>query len=213
MIRLRDPKTREAIIRSYTPISETSRKGFIDVLVKVYFSTPELKGGRMTQAMDALPLGTGVDFKGPIGKFEYHGRGLCAINGLKKSVSRFAMICAGSGITPIFQVFRAIMRDTNDKTAVTVLYGNRQVEDILCKEDLDGMLRGNEGRARVVYTLTKATEGWQGLKGRIGAELLKEHCERDERSMVLVCGPEAMEKAVHGALKEMGWGDEQILFF
>ena len=35
MIRLKDPVTRESIIRSYTPISETSRCGFMDMLVKV----------------------------------------------------------------------------------------------------------------------------------------------------------------------------------
>lgn len=213
MIRLRDPVTREAIIRSYTPISETSKSGFMDVLVKVYFDTAEAKGGKMTKALDSLPLGHGVDFKGPIGKFEYHGRGLCSINGTKRTVSRFAMISGGSGITPIFQVLRAVMQDKNDKTKCTVLNGNRLVEDILCKEDLDAMILGNEDRAKVLYTLTKAPEGWKGLRGRIGKELVREHCVRDERALVLVCGPEALEKSVHIVLKEQGWVDDQILFF
>ena len=213
MIRLRDPITREAIIRAYTPISDTSRAGFIDVLVKIYFDTREVKGGKMTKAMDALPLGHGVDFKGPIGKFEYHGRGLCSINGIKRTVNRFAMICAGSGITPIFQVLRAVMQDKNDRTKCTVLNGNRLVDDILCKEELDGMIMGKEERAKVLYTLTKAPEGWKGLKGRIGSELVKEHFPRDEKTLVLVCGPEALEKSIHIALKEQGWVDDQILFF
>jgi len=213
MVRLRDPVTRNAIIRSYTPISDTSKEGFLDVLVKVYFDTPNAKGGRMTKAMDALPVGHAVDFKGPIGKFEYLGRGLCAINGVKRPVSRLAMICAGSGITPIFQVFRAVMQDPADRTTCTVLNGNRLVEDILCKEDLESLIKGNEDKAKVVYTLTKAPEGWEGLRGRIGEELVKEHCKRDEQTMVLVCGPEALEKSVHKVLREQGWADEQILFF
>jgi len=213
MIRLRDPKTHEAIIRSYTPISETTKAGFLDVLVKVYFDTQAAKGGKMTQAMESLTLGHGVDFKGPIGKFEYHGRGLCSINGNKRTVSRFAMICAGSGITPIFQVLRAVMRDKHDKTKCTVLNGNRLVEDILCKEEMDEMIKGNEERAKVLYTLTKAPEGWQGLRGRIDGALVKEHCLRDDKTLVLVCGPEALEKSVHVALKEQGWVDDQILFF
>lgn len=213
MIRLRDPTTGEAIIRAYTPISDQSKAGFIDVLVKVYFDTREVKGGKMTKAMDALPLGHGVDFKGPIGKFEYHGRGLCSINGQKRTVNRFAMICGGSGITPIFQVLRAVMQDTNDGTECTVLNGNRLVEDILCKEDLDEMIRGNEHRARVLYTLTKAPEGWTGLRGRIGAELVEAHCTKDDRTLVLICGPEPLEKSIHMVLKDQGWGDDQILFF
>lgn len=213
MIRLRDPKTCESIIRPYTPISETSKAGFLDVLVKVYFDTRDVKGGKMTKAMDALPLGHGVDFKGPIGKFEYHGRGLCSINGQKRVVSRFVMICAGSGITPIFQVLRAVMQDKDDRTSCTVFNGNRFLEDILCKEDLDAMIMGNEQRVKVLYTLTQAPEDWTGLRGRIGGELVKEHCTRDERALVLVCGPEPLEKSIHIVLKDQGWVDDQILFF
>ena len=213
MVRLRDPVTRNAIIRSYTPISETSKRGYVDVLIKVYFDQGEVKGGQMTKAMDALPIGHGVDFKGPIGKFEYLGGGNCAINGSRRKVTRFVMICAGSGITPIFQVFRALMRDPNDATKCTVLNGNRMVEDILCKEDLDALLKGNEARAKVLYTLTKAPEGWQGLRGRISGALIKEHCEKDKETMVLICGPDALEKSIHIALIEQGWGDDQLLFF
>ena len=213
MIRLRDPVTREAIIRPYTPISEITRKGFLDVLIKLYLNADADKGGKMSKAMNVLPLGHGVDFKGPIGKFTYQGKGLCLINGKEKRVNRFAMICAGSGLTPIFQVFRAVMRDKSDTTTCTVLNGNRLVEDILCREDLDALLQGNEDRGEVIYTLTKAPEGWQGLKGRINGELVRRHCVRDDETMVLVCGPEALEKSVHVALKEQGWRDEQILFF
>ena len=213
MIRIRDPLTREAIIRSYTPISETSKKGYLDVLVKVYFDTETAKGGKMTKAMDALPLGHGVDFKGPIGKFEYHGRGLCSINARKRTIKRFAMICAGSGITPIFQVFRAVMRDKHDSTKCVVLNGNRLVEDILCKEDLDEMIKGNEDRAKILYTLTKAHDEWEGLRGRISGELFEKNCTRDDETLVLVCGPEPLEKSIHRALGDLGWPDDQILFF
>ncbi|KAL8712043.1 MAG: hypothetical protein Q9220_003739 [cf. Caloplaca sp. 1 TL-2023] len=213
MIRLRDPVTREAIIRSYTPISDPRKTGFLDVLVKIYFDTTTAKGGKMSQAMDALPIGHGVDFKGPIGKFEYLGRGLCTIQDTERRVKKFVMICAGSGITPIYQVFRAVMNDKSDPTRCTVINGNRLVEDILCKEDLDGLAKGNEDRAQVLYTLTKAPDTWQGLRGRIDGELVAQHCTRDEKTLVLVCGPQALEKAIHVALKEQSWTDEQILFF
>lgn len=213
MIRLRDPVTRDAIIRSYTPISDPKKKGYLDVLVKVYFDTTTIKGGRMSQALDSLPIGHGVDFKGPIGKFEYLGKGLCTVQGASRKVGQFVMICAGSGVTPIFQVFRAVMSDELDTTRCTVLSGNRLVEDILCKEDMDALVKGNENRAEVLYTLTKAPEGWKGLRGRISGELVEKHCRRKDETMVLICGPEALEKALHAALKDLGWKDEQMLFF
>ena len=213
MIRLRDTVTNEAIIRSYTPISDASMNGRMEVLVKVYFDTPHVKGGQMTKAMDALPLGHSVDFKGPIGKFEYLGKGLCSVNERRRSVKRFVMICGGSGITPIFQVFRAVMRDPDDKTKCTVFNGNRLIEDILCKEELDDLLKGNENRGEVLYTLTKAPETWNGLRGRINGELVQKHCEQDEHTMILICGPETLEKSMHAALTGLGWKNEQLLFF
>jgi len=213
MIRLRDPVSREAIIRPYTPISEITRKGHLDVLIKLYLDESLSKSGKMSKAIQALPIGHGVDFKGPIGKFIYAGNGLCLVNGTPKRVKRLAMICGGSGITPIYQVFRAVMRDKSDPTTCTLLNGNRLVEDILCKDDLDALLKGNEDRAEVIYTLTQAPETWKGLKGRINGELARKHCRRDDETMVLICGPPALEKSIHVALKEQGWTDDQILFF
>ncbi|KAK5163679.1 hypothetical protein LTR16_012140, partial [Cryomyces antarcticus] len=117
------------------------------------------------------------------------------------------MICGGSGITPIYQVFRAIMQDAADKTKCVVLNGNRLVEDILCKEDLDRFAAdpGNETKCKLLYTLTQAPEGWKGLKGRIAGPMLGEHAHREKfktDALVLICGPEALEKSVHLALKE-----------
>jgi nitrate reductase (NAD(P)H) len=215
MIRLRDPVTREAIIRSYTPISQTTKKGYCEVLVKIYNDTKERAGGKMTKALDAIPVGHFVEFKGPIGKFEYLGRGKCAVNSATRHVKRLFMICGGSGITPIFQVLRAVMQDKEDPTTCVVLDGNRLVEDILCKEDLDVFARDNVDRCKLLYTLTQGPDDWQGLRGRIAAPLLKEYCTRDAASdsMVLICGPGALEKAAHKALNEQGWPDEDLLFF
>jgi nitrate reductase (NAD(P)H) len=213
MMRLRDPVTRDAIIRSYTPISETTSKGYLDVLVKIYFDSKDQKGGKMTMAMEAIPVGHTIDFKGPIGKFEYIGKGRCTVNGKERFIKRFFMICGGSGVTPVFQVFRAVMQDKEDNTTCVVLNGNRLVEDILCREDLDRFAMDNEDRCKLLYTLTQGPEDWQGLRGRIGAPLLREHVPLEEDSMVLICGPEALEKTVHAALNEQGWDDKDLLFF
>ncbi|KAF2768282.1 nitrate reductase [Teratosphaeria nubilosa] len=222
MMRLRDPVTREAIIRSYTPTSEQLARGYLEILIKIYFDTPERRGGKMSQAMDALPIGHFVDFKGPIGKFEYRGRGNCSINGQERSVKKLLMICGGSGVTPIYQVFRAIMRDREDTTQCVLLDGNRQLEDILCKAELDELAAlpsPREDKCKLLYTLTKAPEDWQGLRGRIAAPLLKEHADKKDfggdssDAMVLICGPEALEKSVHQALLQIGWKDEDLLFF
>jgi len=217
MLRLKDPATRETIIRSYTPISEVSAEGFVDILIKVYFDTKKRKGGKMSQALDSLPEGHFIDIKGPIGKFEYHGDGLCTMNGAKRHVSNFIMVSGGSGITPMYQVLRAVVQDESDKTKCTVMNGNRLLEDILCKDDLDRFARDSSEKCRLHYTLTQAPDNWEGLRGRIAAPLLKEHCaraaHREGKAVVLICGPEALEESVHKALLDDGWCDEDLVFF
>ncbi|KAJ9655321.1 hypothetical protein H2198_005776 [Neophaeococcomyces mojaviensis] len=213
MVKLHDPATREAIIRSYTPISEITDKGYMEMLVKVYFATNGSAGGKMSLAMDSLPIGHFIEMKGPIGKFEYRGKGLCLIQGKERQVKQFVMICGGSGITPIYQVFRAVMRDPEDHTKCTILDGNRLFEDILCKEELEALSDGNDAKCKILHTLTKAPDHWTGLRGRVTGKLVEEHCVRDKDSLVLICGPEALEKAMHIALLEQGWSDDQLMFF
>lgn len=212
-LRLRDPVTREAIMRSYTPIAEVNDKGYVDILIKVYNGTAEQDGGKMTKALDSLPVGHAIDFKGPVGKFQYLGKGKCSINGDERTVKRFFMICGGSGVTPIFQVFRAVMQNKEDPTICTVINGNRLEEDILCRQDLDRFVQGNEDRCKMLYTLTKPTASWTGLTGRIAGDLLDEHVALQEDSMVLICGPKALEETVHGLLNARGWKDKDLLFF
>lgn len=213
MVRLTDPATREAIIRSYTPISEINDEGFMEMLVKVYFSSAGAAGGKMSQAMDALPIGHFIEMKGPIGKFEYLGRGRCLVSGQERHVSNFVMICGGSGITPIYQVFRAVMRDDDDATKCIIFDGNRLFEDILCKAELDALSIGKEARGTILHTLTKATDDWTGLRGRITGKLVEENCKRTDETLVLICGPEAMEKTMHEAMLASGWKEDQLMFF
>ncbi|KAF3055688.1 Nitrate reductase [NADPH] [Daldinia childiae] len=217
MMRLRDPVTREAIIRSYTPISEITEKGKLHVLIKIYYDVPGRKGGKMTQALDSIPIGHFVDFKGPVGKFEYLGRSLCSIQGQQRKVNRFIMICGGSGITPIFQILRAVLTDREDPTTCLVIDGNRNELDILCKADIDNMVIGNDSKCRLLYTLSQPEPSWVGLRGRINKELLEREigsCKSTNgEDLVLICGPEPLEKSVYSILKDLGWKDEDVLFF
>lgn len=216
MIRLRDPVTREAIIRAYTPLSEGSERGELNVLIKIYRDAPGTPGGKMTQGLDSLPLGHAVEFKGPVGKFEYLGGGQCTINGKGRKVGRFVMVCGGSGITPIWAVLRAVMKDKEDETRCLVLDGNRMEGDILLKDELEEVERDGAGRCKVVHTLSRPGEGWTGGKGRMDGELFEREVGRPpaERDvMVLICGPEGMEKGAKAALLGMGWDEEDLLFF
>ncbi|KAK5628041.1 hypothetical protein RRF57_003756 [Xylaria bambusicola] len=216
-MRLRDPVTREAILRAYTPISSTSAKGKLDVLIKIYRDAPTQKGGRMTQALDSIPLGHFVDFKGPHGKFEYLGRGLCRVSGRERRVRRFIMVCGGSGITPIYAVLRAVLMDREDPTCCVVLNGNRNEEDILCRAELDAMMTDNEHKYRLNYVLSRPGPAWTGRRGRVDADLIANEvgpcASTDGGDLVLVCGPKPLEESVLSIFTGMGWNKDGMLFF
>ncbi|CRK44841.1 hypothetical protein BN1723_016407, partial [Verticillium longisporum] len=198
-------------------MSQGTDKGKLDVLIKIYRDTPEQKGGRMTQALDSIPVGHFVDFKGPVGKFTYHGSGLCTISGKQRTVKRFIMVCAGSGITPIYQVLRAVIQNEEDSTKCLVLDGNRVEEDILCRKELDAMALLAPGRCTLRHTLTKGSDSWTGLRGRMDAAFFENELgaggSAGGEEMVLICGPEAMETSAKTILLGLGWKEDDLLFF
>ncbi|KAF2288141.1 hypothetical protein GH714_004632 [Hevea brasiliensis] len=75
-----------------------------------------------------LPIGQhiscrGKDSQGEEGRFRYQ----------PGQVRAFGMLAGGSGITPMFQVARAILENPKDKTKVHLIYANVTYEDILLK--------------------------------------------------------------------------------
>ncbi|KAJ5793820.1 Eukaryotic molybdopterin oxidoreductase [Penicillium paradoxum] len=213
MIKVQDASNNEAIIRSYTPMSDSSLIGKMELLVKVYFPTATIPGGKMTMALDKLPLGSQIDCKGPTGRFEYLGNGRVLISGKERQVCSFKMICGGTGITPVFQVLQAVMQDTQDPTTCIVLDGNRQEEDVLCRSALEAYVEIDSRKCTVVHTLTKGSDTWTGRRGRISEELLAEYAAPEEQSMVLVCGPAPMEKCARNILLAQGWAASDLHFF
>jgi cytochrome-b5 reductase len=46
------------------------------------------------------------------------------------------MIAGGTGITPCYQIIKAVLNNPNDKTKVNLVYSNTTQEDILLKDEL-----------------------------------------------------------------------------
>jgi NAD(P)H-flavin reductase len=44
------------------------------------------------------------------------------------------MLAGGTGITPMFQVLNAVLKDPKDRTRITLLYGNLTEDDILLRK-------------------------------------------------------------------------------
>ena len=49
------------------------------------------------------------------------------------------MLAGGTGVTPMFQVANAILKDPTDKTQITLLFANVSADDILIEEELSNL--------------------------------------------------------------------------
>lgn len=158
-IRVKDEKS-EFVVRAYTPVSHPNDKGRLGLLVKLYLPNKDFPtGGKMTTVLESIKEGHDVDIKGPLGGFEYLGKGKARYRGVERKVDRFAMVCAGSGITPIYQVLRAVVQDEVDTTQCIVLNGNRKEEDILCREDLESWASCKNVKIWYIHLHSKLTTG------------------------------------------------------
>jgi len=83
------------------------------------------------------------------------------------------MIAGGTGITPMLQIIRAIIRGraAGDTTEVDLIFANVTPQDILLKEDLDELTQQDK-KVRVHYVLDKPPEGWTGGVGYVTADMI-----------------------------------------
>lgn len=97
-------------------------------------------------------------------------------------------IAGGSGITPFHSLASAIADGTEDVELI-LLYGSRNRESILLKEEFD-RLSENCGKIKVVHVLSDETaEGYE--HGFITADLIKKYAP-DGKYSIFLCGPQAM---------------------
>ncbi|XP_043715008.1 nitrate reductase [NADH]-like [Telopea speciosissima] len=194
-------------MRSYTPTTSIDKVGYFDLIIKVYFKGINSKfpnEGLMSQYLDSLPLGSTLDIKGPLGHIEYTGQGNFTVHGKHKFAKRFAMIAGGTGITPIYQVIQAILKDSEDETEMYLIYANRTEDDILLRDELDSWSAKNE-RLKVWYVVGDSIrERWKYSVGFVTESILREHLpEGSSDTLVLACGPPGMIQFVTPNLEKM----------
>ena len=222
----------EVVQRAYTPISSDDELGYFDLLIKVYNKNVHPKfpdGGKLTQVIDAMAIGDSIDVKGPSGRLEYCGKGNLVIKGPRDAVRnlkvrRLGLIAGGSGITPMMQVVRAVLKDATDKTELYLLFGNQTEEDILMRREIEEAMKERPGQLKVWYTVDRPpVSGWTYSAGFIDEAMLKANMptaliDGDEKSrtetMILMCGPGPMISfACKPNLEKLGFKAEQMFAF
>ncbi|KAJ5152804.1 NADH-cytochrome b5 reductase 1 [Penicillium canariense] len=179
------------VSRSYTPTSNNLDRGRLELVIKCY---PDgLLTGRY---LANLSLGDKVAFRGPKGAMKY-----------TKGVARaFGMVAGGTGITPMYQLIRAICENDADTTQISLVYASHSEADILLREELDAFARRYPSNFKVWYVLSEAPEGWAFGKGYVDGQVLREHMPSPgPDTKILLCGPPGMISATKKNLAPLGF--------
>jgi len=206
-----------AVMRQYSPMTDDSTLGHVDLLVKVYFAGVHPKfpeGGKMSQHLESMKIGDTIDVKGPIGEFIYRGLGSFSLNGKPGQCSKITLIAGGTGLTPCYQVLAAVMREAKDETQVCLLYANRTPDDILMREQLDGLASSNPNRFQLWYTVDCVPEGttWNFDVGFATKEMMEAHLfPAGDDTIALMCGPPPMTASAKANLVKLGYREDSLV--
>eukprot|EP00475_Leptophrys_vorax_P030192 TRINITY_DN4506_c0_g2_i1.p1 TRINITY_DN4506_c0_g2~~TRINITY_DN4506_c0_g2_i1.p1 ORF type:complete len:295 (+),score=30.04 TRINITY_DN4506_c0_g2_i1:188-1072(+) len=185
-------------MRPYTPTTLDSDVGHVDIVVKIYPT------GAMSQYLNKLEVGNFLAMRGPKGRFKYRPN-MCRAIG---------MVAGGTGVTPMYQVSRAILENPADRTKISLIFANVSEDDILLREEIDAMAKARPEQFSVYYVLNQPPEGWTGGVGFVTKDMIKEHLPAPYADVSVVrCGPPPMNKAMAAALDELGYPSTQLFQF
>lgn len=179
------------------------------------FTVKRVKGGKVSSYLhDKVQQGNILDILPPEGKFIVepdHNR----------SADHY-FIAAGSGITPIMSMIRTILEE-EPKSRCLLLYGSRNEDEIIFKDELDRLVGKYAGQLIIEHTLSKPKKekspgllgmlgkgsiSWKGLKGRIGQETLtgffELHPAKNRINQYYLCGPGDMIRSTEAWLQNRG---------
>ncbi|PYH81780.1 hypothetical protein BO82DRAFT_414587 [Aspergillus uvarum CBS 121591] len=181
----------KTVSRSYTPTSNNLDRGVLELVIKCY---PDgLLTGRY---LAHLEIGQEIQLRGPKGAMKYTP-GLC---------KRIGMIAGGTGITPMYQLIRAICEDPTDLTEISLIYANRTEDDILLRRQLDGFAQQYPRNLQIWYMLDTPPKAWAFGSGYVTAEIMKERLPASgPDTKVMLCGPPGMVNASKKALVSLGF--------
>jgi predicted ferric reductase len=148
------------------------------------------KLGDFTSKVHTIQVGQRVYLDGPYGAFT-----------IGQPADMHVLIAGGIGITPMMSMLRTLA-DRGDKRPVILLYGSKDLESTIFREELEALQ--SRLALRLVLVLADPPAGWSGETGRIDAALLSRHLPQPfAMHEYFICGPNPMMDAVEAALGEL----------
>lgn len=161
------------------------------------------KGVFSSYANNELKEGQSIEVMPPTGNFILKNQ-----SAGKTSV----FVAAGSGITPVLSMLKETL--SNSEEDAVLIYGNKDLNSVIYKGEIEQLMDTYGDRLNMHYVISR-DDTYEGLKGRINAEIvttITEEIEASEISGVYLCGPEDMVKNTSAEFELMGVAKDKIHF-
>jgi len=184
---------KEFACKRYLSISSSpTEKGYIEFTKKITQSD-------FSHFLEGAKVGEKLKIEYPLGKFI-----------LDEPDKRTAFLSGGIGITPIRSICKYVV-DKKLGTDIILLYANRTTSDIAFKEELD-LMQEEYDKLKVIHVLSEPAQGFNGLTGRINAQVIKQEIPDYTQRKFYLCGPPGMVEAMKKILTdELVLPDEHII--
>ncbi len=191
----------EEIRRSYSLCTSPLDNEFRVAVKKMY------DGIFSSYANSELKIGDELEVMPPMGKF---------FTSLSANQSKnYVAFAAGSGITPIMSLLKTVLR-TEPQSNFTLFFGNKNVESIIFREELEALKNQFMGKLSLIHILSRENIGAPLFQGHITGEKCREFAKSifdiSTTDDAYICGPESMLIDIKDTLMSLGMPEKSIHF-
>ncbi|MCC2546640.1 ferredoxin--NADP reductase [Hymenobacter sp. BT175] len=151
--------------------------------------------------LDTVQVGQQIEVMAPLGNF--------TLQTSPKTSRSVVLIGAGSGVTPLMSILKAVLHD-EPNSHVLLVYGNRNEESVIFREQLAQLEASSGGRLQVAHVYSQPTNpAASAHTGRLNRTMLlrileTQHSFPADQAEYFLCGPEGMMAEARAALDLLG---------
>ncbi len=124
-------------------------------------------------------------------------------NGMDSQKNYF-FYAGGSGITPIYSIIKTLLHKY-PQSRLNLIYANRDEHSIIFNKQLENLQQTNTERFFITHILSEASGGWNGMKGRLDKDKMKEFLDHAKNFPIdhteyYICGPSPFMELVEHEL-------------
>ncbi|WP_460621991.1 2Fe-2S iron-sulfur cluster-binding protein [Hymenobacter tenuis] len=183
--------------RAYSLSSTPSEAPRLAVTVK------RVAGGLVSNyLLDTVRVGQQVEVMAPLGNF--------VLSPQPNSARSIVLVGAGSGITPLMSMLKAVLRE-EPQSHVLLVYGNRNEESVIFAKQLQQLEQQYAGRFQVEHVFSQPLNPTAGHRhtGRLNRTMLLRILEQRHQfpapqAEYYLCGPDGMMLEAQAALELLG---------